>query len=277
MISLSSYPVNLQTNLLSHQMTNTNLTTGIQVALALILVRTIARLVQISSGVASNLSQSRIYVVVLDGALVLLAAIALTAVPPGPAFGRAWGATSPSRRKARRHLATLDLAARASLRSPSYRLHEHESPYPSPQGQPGSAGIPGTTSSFANGYGSVYGGSARGSKRFSSGWMGHKRQASTASSGNEQQQQVPAYERPAYERPANDYTQVPYVPAPQAAVSLSQQYGQGRVVESQVVAPGTEGSRTGGSGSGPGSGGRTRTRSSPRVYEEDMVRHDALW
>lgn len=232
-----------------------------QIALAIILIRTIARLVQLASGLNSALSQSQVYVVVLDGALVLLAAIFLTLAPPGPAFGRAWGATSPSDRKARRHLAHLDLVGHGSLRSPSYRLHEHESPYPSPQ---------------SGGGGHPYGYGARSSRRYSPSWPGgggaspaaqqqqHKRQLSATSS-----------EPPAYDRPASNYTRVPYMPA--VAVSLSQQYGQGRVVESQVMAPGTEGTRTGGSG-GSGSGGaRTRTRSSPRVYEEDMVRHDAIW
>lgn len=243
-----------------------------QIALALILIRTIARLVQLASGLDSALSQSQVYIVVLDGVLVLIATIFLTITPPGPAFGRAWGATSPSGRKARRHLAHLDLVGHGSLRSPSYRLNEHESPYPSPQ------------SGGGGGVNHPYGYGARSSRRYSPSWPGggvspavlqqqqqqqrhrqqHKRQLSANSS-----------EPPAYDRPQSNYTRVPYMPA--AAVSLSQQYGQGRVVESQVVAPGTEGTRTGGSG-GSGSGGaRTRTRSSPRAYEEDMVRHDAIW
>lgn len=249
-----------------------------QLALAFILVRTIARLVQVSSGLGSALSQSQVYIVVLDGTLVLLAAVLLTLAPPGPAFGRAWGATSPSKRKAQRYLANLDLAQgghrqRASLRSPSasygYRLHEHESPYPSPQSfQIGSGSGSGNGFNGFNGYGYGHG--------HSHGRASHKREASTASSGGgadhtaHHQQPLPAYERA-----ASDYAQVPYVPAPEAAVSLSQQYGQGRVVESQVVAPSrTDGTRTGGTGSG---GSRTRTRGSPRVYEEDMVRHDAIW
>lgn len=246
-----------------------------QLALAFILIRTIARLVQISSGLSSTLSQSQVYIVVLDGALVLLAVIFLTIVPPGPSFGRAWGATSPSKKKARRYLANLDLAQhhhhrRASLQSPSYRLHEHESPYPSPQSYQAGSGY---------GYSHDYGFGGRGSQRYSQGrgsggGGGHKRQASAASSCGATEHQQPL---PAYERPFNNYAQVPYVPAPEAAVSLSQQYGQGRVVESQVVVPGSEGVRTGGTGGTGGSGGRTRTRSSPRVYEEDMVRHDAIW
>lgn len=218
---------------------------GIQFALTFILIRTVARLVQLCSGLDSALSQSPIFIPVLDGVLVLLATIFLTIVPPGPSFGRAWGATSPSQKKSRRHLAALDLV-RGNPGSPAYRLHEHESPFPSPQEyQMGNRNS--VTAS---------------SRRYSPSWAAHKRQASASSGGNN--------ETPAYERPQNNYTRVPYVPPPSAA-SLSQQYGQGRVVESQVMAPGSEGTRTGGSGSG----GRTRTRASPR--EEGMVRHDAIW
>ncbi|ROW08174.1 hypothetical protein VPNG_06904 [Cytospora leucostoma] len=79
-----------------------------QVALGLILARTIARLIQLKSGLGSSLSQSQVYVVVLDGTLVLLAAILLTIFTPGSAFGRAWGMTSPYKKKAR--FAELKLA-----------------------------------------------------------------------------------------------------------------------------------------------------------------------
>lgn len=205
-----------------------------------------ARLVQLCSGLDSALSQSQAYIPVLDGALVLLATILLAITPPGPAFGRAWGPTSPSKRTSRRHLASLDLGQRNS-QSLSYRLRE--SPAPSPQGY--------------HQHGNGYRVANSSNQRHSPSWPTHKRQAS-ASSG--------IAEPPPYERSANNYARVPYLPPPQAA-SLSQQYGQGRVVESHVVAPGTDGSRTGGSGSG----GRTRTRGSPRTYEDDMVRHDAIW
>lgn len=221
--------------------------------MTLILIRTVARLVQLCSGLDSALSQSPIYVPILDGVLVLLATIFITILPPGPSFGRAWGATSPSQKKSRRHLAALDLV-RGVPGSPAYRLHEHESPFPSPRDHQADSG-----------YGAAAAAAAASSRRYSPGWAAHKRQASAGSG--------PHSEPPAYERPLNNYARVPYVPPPAAAASLSQQYGQGRVVESQVTAPGSEGTRTGGSGSG----GRTRTRSSPRVFEVDMVRHDAIW
>ncbi|KAL1868108.1 hypothetical protein Daus18300_006090 [Diaporthe australafricana] len=59
----------------------------VQLALALILARTVARVVQLSGGLASAPSQSHIYSLVLDGALVLAAAIIMALFPPGPAFG----------------------------------------------------------------------------------------------------------------------------------------------------------------------------------------------
>ncbi|TLS23944.1 hypothetical protein PpBr36_08362 [Pyricularia pennisetigena] len=68
----------------------------LQSAAALILVRTIARIVQISGGIASDLFQSQTLSLVLDSAMILLACIALTVIPPGVAFGtRAWNETAP--------------------------------------------------------------------------------------------------------------------------------------------------------------------------------------
>lgn len=248
-------------------------------------------MVQFSGGLESALAQSQVYTLVLDGALVLVATILLTVVPPGPSLGRAWGVTSPSTRKAQRHLAALG----ALPRSPGSTLrYVHGSPIPSPHEQYMNARdyrgpAPGTntkeprspppsvttdssgTAVAGSGYGYGYhnrteSGSGSGSgntRRYSPSWMmsSHKRQPAARPANAEP---------PPYERPANNYTQVPYMPP-----SLSQQYGQGTIVESQIIAPGSEGSRTGGSG---GTTGRTgRTRRSPRAYEEDMVRHDAIW
>lgn len=68
----------------------------LQSAAALILIRTITRIVQLSGGMASDLFQSQTVSLVLDSVMVLLACIILTAVPPGVAFGtRAWAETSP--------------------------------------------------------------------------------------------------------------------------------------------------------------------------------------
>lgn len=84
-----------------------------------------------------------------------------------------------------------------------------------------------------------------------------------------------ASEPPPYERPQNTLTRVPFVPP--RALTLSQQYGNGQIVESEVTfAPGSEGSRTGGSAGSGALGGRTRTRSSPRS-EDVMVKHDSIW
>lgn len=81
---------------------------------------------------------------------------------------------------------------------------------------------------------------------------------------------------PPYERPLSTLTRVPFVPP--RALTLSQQYGSGQIVESEVtIAPGSDGSKTGGSAGSGGPGGRTRTRSSPRSEDVTMVRHDAIW
>lgn len=101
-----------------------------------------------------------------------------------------------------------------------------------------------------------------GNRRYS-----HRRQAPAQPMGSS--------EPPPYERPLSTITRVPFVPP--RALTLSQQYGNGQVVESEVtIAPGSEGSRTGGSAGSAGPGGRTRTRSSPRS-EDVMVKHDAIW
>lgn len=262
-----------------------------QIALTFILARTVARMVQFSSGLDSALSQSQVYTLVLDGALVLVATILLTVVPPGPSLGRAWGVTSPSTRKAHRHIAALEPISR-SPGSPL--LYLHGSPVPSPQYQNVRGYVPNsgtkeprspppsvTTDSSATAIGSGYGyghhiqypntvqagDSGPGPsnlRRYSPSWMSHKRQPSAKT--------TTSAEPPPYERPASKYTQVPYIPP-----SLSQQYGHGNIVESQIVAPGSEGSRTGGSGGGGTTGHTGRTRRSPRAYEEDLVRRDAIW
>lgn len=240
-----------------------------QVALLLILARTAARMVQLSSGLDSSISQSQVYIVVLDGALVLLAASLLTIFTPGSVFGRAWGMTSPFKKKARRHLSALHPAQRSPgspllvLReSPANSPYGYQQRYPYatlPNSKEPRSPPPSVTTDTSS---SVQGGMRR---------YTHKRQAPA--------QLIHDAEPPPYERPLSNIARVPFLPP--RALTLSQQYGQGTIVESEVVvAPGGDGGRTGGSGSGGGSGGysgRTRTRSSPRVYEEDLVRHDALW
>lgn len=262
-----------------------------QIALTFILARTVARMVQFSSGLESALAQSQVYTLVLDGGLVLVATILLTIVPPGPSLGRAWRITSPSTRKVQRHIAALE----SLPRSPgSPLLYLHGSPIASPQHQDGRGYGPANSTkeprspppsittnnsgtAIGSGYGYGYhgnqpstartggsGAAASKARRYSPSWISHKRQHSATEPA------FPTFaEPPPYERPANRIAQVPYMPP-----SLSQQYGQGSIVESHVVAPGSEGSRTGGSG---GTTGYTaRTRRSPRA-QEDMVQHDAIW
>lgn len=214
-------------------------------SLAFILVRTVARMVQLSSGFDSALSQSQTYIPVLDSALVILAGILITIAPPASAFGRYWAMTSPRDSKARRHSSALRLSYRPPA-SPSHDLYG--SPAPSPR------------RGYLNHNPYIVPANIR---RYSSSWTGSKYQPPLATP-------KVAADPPAYERPPT--ARVPYMPPP--PTTLSDRYGQGRVVESQVTAPGSEGSRTGVTGS---SGGRTRIRGSPRVYEEDLVRHDAIW
>lgn len=226
-------------------------------------------MVQLNSGLDSSISQSQVYIVVLDGALVLLAAIFLTIFTPGSAFGRAWCMTSPSKKTARRHLGALHPAQRSPgspllvLRgSPAHTPYGYQRRYPyatmSNAKEPRSPPPTVTTDTSAS--------AQVGMRRYA-----HTRQAPA--------QLVHDVRPPPYERPLDNIARVPYFPP--RALTLSQQYGQGTIVEFEVVvAPAGEGGRTGGTGSAGGSGGhggRTRTRSSPRVYEEDMVRHDALW
>lgn len=222
-------------------------------------------MVQFLSGLESALSQSQVYTLVLDGALVLLAAILLTLVPPGPAFGRAWGPTSPSQKKSHRHMIALP------QRSPGLALHN--SPVPSPYGYAYNTGTkeprsppPSVQTTGGSAAGASTGGgdvSHRSSRRYSpQQWpQTYKRQAPAPL--RSEGAQLPPYERPL------DYQRVPYIPP----ASLSQQYGQGTIVESEVeVRPaGSEGSRTGSGGN------RTRTRTSPRNINDTMVSHDDVW
>lgn len=244
-----------------------------QIALAFILARTVARIVQFASGLGSSLTQSHAYTLVLDGALVLVATILLTVVPPGPSLGRAWGATSPQYyhqpRSPPRSMTTDGSSGAGTAMGSGYGYgyyhnnnnnNNNNAPQQQQQAEPRS--MPG-----------------RHSRRYSPSWL-----PSSSSHNNTTTMRQPplaartAAEPPPYERPANKIAQVPYMPP-----SLSQQYGQGSIVESQVDATtgGSDGSRTGGSGGGGTTAGHTsstsRTRRSPRVYEEDMVRHDAIW
>lgn len=256
------------------KITNPVFIKGIQIALAFILIRTVARVAQLFSGLNSSLSQSQTYLPILDGALVLLAVLILTVMPPGVAFGRAWGVTSPSTTKARRHSAALRHSPQRSPGGSSLQRLHHGRSISSPRAHPyytssypGSAKEPRSPPPTVTAHtaadaerGSSASAEAGSSRRYSPTWTAQKRQ----------QPARPA-QLPPYEQPAQNYTRVPYVP-PQSG-SISQQYGHGNVVESHVVAGGggaSDGSRTGG-------GTGRRARQSPRAYEDDLVRHDSIW
>lgn len=239
-----------------------------QVALALILARTVARTIQLSGGLASAPSQSHTYTLVLDGALVLVAAIMVTVSPPGPAFGRVWGPTSPSNKnKARRHnLAHLYQPAQRSPGSPllnmrpspaaspdEYRFGYNTANNKEPRSPPPSV----TTDAGSMGQSGLCG----------TGRYSHRRQAPAQPMGDAQP--------PPYERPLSNITRVPFVPA--RALTLSQQYGNGQIVESEVtIGHGSDGKTGGSAGPGGGPSGRMRARSSPRSGDV-MVRHDSIW
>lgn len=96
-----------------------------QVSAILILTRTAGRLASLLGGFANPLNQSQPATLILDGALVLVACIILTAVPVGSAFRAAWTSTSPSfqhrssgRRNGYRRPANISLPVPAPLYSP---------------------------------------------------------------------------------------------------------------------------------------------------------------
>ncbi|OIW29070.1 hypothetical protein CONLIGDRAFT_704433 [Coniochaeta ligniaria NRRL 30616] len=78
---------------------------GMQVSIILILGRTAGRFASLIGGWSNAMNQSETVTLVLDGGLVLIACIILTAVPVGSVFRSAWGSTSPhfQRRSARRN------------------------------------------------------------------------------------------------------------------------------------------------------------------------------
>ncbi|KAK7423099.1 hypothetical protein QQX98_001175 [Neonectria punicea] len=75
---------------------------GMEVASALLIVYSVYRIVEFAGGVPGTLFQNQTAFMILGGAIPLLAAIMLTVLHPGIAFGDAWSATSPAKFKGRR-------------------------------------------------------------------------------------------------------------------------------------------------------------------------------
>ncbi|KPM34661.1 hypothetical protein AK830_g11912 [Neonectria ditissima] len=75
---------------------------GMEIASALLIVYSVYRIVEFAGGVPGTLFQNQAAFMILGGAIPLLAAIVLTVLHPGIAFGDAWSATSPAKIKGRR-------------------------------------------------------------------------------------------------------------------------------------------------------------------------------
>ena len=152
---------------------------GIQIATILILIRTITRLVQVGTGFDSAISQSQVYILVLDGAEILLACVLLTALPPGAAFRSAWAPTSPNHRKPRPHS--------------GYSLQPQRSPVLIMSPPPGKTTQRSSTQSMHS------------SRKPSPRWSSHRRQPSAP--------RIEGQPPPPYERPIT-FQRVPYQPSP---------------------------------------------------------------
>ena len=211
---------------------------GIQIAAILILIRTITRLIQVATGFDSAISQSQVYIIVLDGALVLLACIFLTVLPPGAAFRSAWAATTPYHPRPREHTGY------------SYSLQPQQSPGlllspPPPPGkngtqQPLSPGLSTHTSSTRK----------QQSPRWSSSHHHHhthRRQPSTP--------RIEGQPPPPYDRPITFQQRAPYQVSPGRYTSVVES-------ESAVSSP-IEGPR--------------RARRASRPTGDALVEHDAVW
>ncbi|KAK3383950.1 RTA1 like protein-domain-containing protein [Lasiosphaeria ovina] len=89
-----------------------------QLATLLLLVRGAVRIAAFSGGLGSVLAQSQVAIFLLDDTLVLIAAIILSAAPPGRAFGLAWAETSPYPACATRRKPTSDPQIRRVISQP---------------------------------------------------------------------------------------------------------------------------------------------------------------
>lgn len=71
--------------------------TGMQIAAAFLLVRTIVQIAALADGLDGSVFQSEIVSMMLDGTPVLVSCLILSILPAGAVFGRAWQQTSPFR------------------------------------------------------------------------------------------------------------------------------------------------------------------------------------
>ncbi|KAJ9156608.1 Sphingoid long-chain base transporter RSB1 [Pleurostoma richardsiae] len=225
----------------------------LQLASGLLLIRTIARTYQVATGQASSSSQSEVFTLVLDGALVLLACILLTLLPPGAAFRSAWPATSTRRRDDTRRQRPHHLALQPRSPGPVYYF----SPPPGAKDQTsptfsaaGSAATP-----------TLGGPSPRPSPTWSyyqqhQHHRYHRRQPSAPPLA--EGQSPPPYDQ------RSSYQTVPYQPAtPPSSRRFSS------AAESAAGGGGSESGTL-----SPGHGGR---RSRRATAEGDLVEHDAIW
>lgn len=68
---------------------------GAELAAVLLLAYSVYRIVEMAGGVLGSLFQNQIAFMIMNGVVPLTAAILLTALHPGAAFGSAWKPTSP--------------------------------------------------------------------------------------------------------------------------------------------------------------------------------------
>jgi hypothetical protein len=80
---------------------STNTTQVMQIGALLLFGHTIYRAIEVSSGISGPVFQNQIAFMIANGALPLTVCILLSVFPPGAAFGRAWGPTSPLKRRKR--------------------------------------------------------------------------------------------------------------------------------------------------------------------------------
>jgi hypothetical protein len=77
--------------------TNCWQTLAFTIATTLVVIRTAYRIVQIAEGFSSSIAQAEILFLVLDGGIMLIAAILLLACFPARALGQSWSQTSVRR------------------------------------------------------------------------------------------------------------------------------------------------------------------------------------